>query len=81
MHLLEFTPAETANGGAIRAMLSDDAARLIARSSPADAQLVRALDRQYGEHGWFMYWDEDLSGHPIRGTRTLYFGGETLVVG
>jgi hypothetical protein len=81
MHQTEFAPGETASGGAIRAMLSDEAAHLMARSSAIDAQLVRALDREYGAHGWFMYWDEDLSGHPIPGTRTLYFGGETLVVG
>lgn len=81
MHHAQLTPAETTNGGAIRAMLSDEAAHLMARSSAVDAQLVVALDREYGEHGWFMYWDEDLAGHPIMGTVTLCFGGETLVVG
>ena len=53
----------------------------MARTSAVDARLVVALDAQYGEHGWFMYWDEDLSGHPITGTMTLCFGSETLVVG
>jgi hypothetical protein len=81
MHQSQLIPAAITNGGAIRAMLSDEAAHLMARSSAVDGQLVVALDAEYGEHGWFMYWDEDLSGHPIRGTRTLYFGGETLVVG
>ena len=80
-HHREFTPAETVNGGAIRAMLSDEAAHLMARTSAVDAQLVLALDAEYGEHGWFMFWDEDLAGHPIRGTMTLSFGSETLVVG
>lgn len=81
MHHAQFTPAETTSGGAIRAMLSDEAAHLMARSSAVDARLVVALDAQYGEHGWFMYWDEDLAGRPIAGTITLCFGGETLVVG
>jgi hypothetical protein len=81
MHHAQLTPAQTTNGGAIRAVLSDEAAHLMARSSAVDAQLVVALDRQYGEHGWFMSWDEDLTGRPIRGTMTLCFGGETLVVG
>jgi hypothetical protein len=81
MHHSELTPAEATCGGAIRAMLSDEAAHLMARSSAIEARLVLALDRQYGEHGWFMYWDEDLAGRPIRGTMTLCFGGETLVVG
>lgn len=81
MHQLHFTPAQTAIGGTIRALLADDAAHLMARTSAVDARLVVALDAQYGEHGWFMYWDEDLSGHPITGTMTLCFGSETLVVG
>lgn len=81
MHQISLSPAETVNGGAIRAMLSDEAAHLMARSSAVEAQLVLALDREYGEHGWFLYWDEDLSGHPIRGTMTVCFGGDTLVVG
>jgi hypothetical protein len=81
MHQSQLIPAETTNGVAIRAMLSDEAAHLMARSSAVDAQLVVALDAEYGEHGWFMYWDEDLGGQPIRGTVTLCFGGETLVVG
>ncbi len=81
MHHAQLTPAETTSGGAIRAMLADEAAHLMARSSAVDASLVVALDAQYGEHGWFMYWDEDLAGRPIAGTITLCFGGETLVVG
>jgi hypothetical protein len=81
MHHRDISPAETVSGGNIRAMLSDEAAHLMARSSAVEAQLVLALDREYGEHGWFMYWDEDLGGHPIRGTMTLCFAGQTLVVG
>ncbi len=81
MHHRSITPAESVSGATIRALLSDEAAHLMARTSAVEAQLVLALDREYGEHGWFMYWDEDLAGHPIRGTMTLCFGGETLVVG
>jgi hypothetical protein len=81
MHHATFTPAETLHGGTIQAILSEEAAHLMARTSAVDALLVLALDREYGEHGWFMCWDEDLAGHPIRGTMTLCFGAETLVVG
>lgn len=81
MHQSQLIPAEITAGGAIRAMLSEEAAHLMARSSAVDARLVVALDAEYGEHGWFVYWDEDLAGQPIRGTVTLCFGGETLVVG
>jgi hypothetical protein len=81
MHQLQRSPVETTVAGAIRPLLSDEAAHLMARSSLLEAQLVVALDAEYGEHGWFMTWDVDLSGQPIRGTVTLCFGGETLVVG
>lgn len=81
MHHSHLTPALSRNGSEIKAMLSAEAAHRMARSSTIEAQLVLALDARYGEKGWFMYWDEDQSGRPIRGTRTLCFGGETLVVG
>ena len=40
-----------------------------------------ALDRTSGAGRWFLYWDEDLTGHPIRGTITLAYGRDTLVIG
>jgi hypothetical protein len=81
MHHVNLSAAETLNGGAIRAVLSDEAAHAMARSSAIEASLVVALDKTYGPKGWFMFWDEDLAGQPIRGTVTLSFAGETLVIG
>jgi len=73
--------AEAIGGGAIRAMLSHEAAHRMVGAGILDTPLVSALDRAYGAHGWFVFWDEDLAGHAIPGTITLSFGGETLVVG
>lgn len=49
--------------------------------SPLDKAIGEALDRVYGKGQCFMYWDEDLSGRPIRGTISLAYGTETLVIG
>ena len=43
--------------------------------------LSSALTRTYGKGGWFMFWDEDLSGQPIAGTISIAYGKETLIVG
>ena len=51
------------------------------KSFGAVKALEEALDRAYGAGRWFLYWDEDLGGHPIRGTITLAYGRDTLVVG
>ena len=48
---------------------------------PFDFAVEDALDQLYGAGRWFLYWDEDLAGHPIRGTITLAYGRDTLVVG
>ncbi len=45
-----------------------------------DAEVEKALDSAFGKNGWFLFWDEDLRGRPIRGTVSLAFGKETLVV-
>jgi hypothetical protein len=75
------TPATTTTGGAIRAVMSDAASAALKALKPFDFAIEEALDRAYGAGRWFLYWDEDLGGHPIRGTITLAYGRDTLVVG
>ena len=81
MHHTTITPALTAHGGAIRAVATDAAAAALKALKPFDFAVETALDAQYGAGNWFLYWDEDLRGRPIRGTITLAYGAETLVVG
>ena len=81
MHHSTLTPATTASGGAIRGVMSDAASAALKALKPFDFAIEEALDRVYGAGRWFLYWDEDLSGHPIRGTITLAYGRDTLVVG
>ena len=81
MHHSTLTAATTVTGGAIRAAITDAASAALAALRPFDFAVETALDRIYGAGRWFLYWDEDLRGQPIRGTITLAYGSETLVVG
>ena len=81
MHHSTLTPATTATGGAIRAATTDAAALALKALKPFDFAVETALDMAYGAGNWFLYWDEDLRGRPIRGTITLAYGADTLVVG
>ena len=81
MHHSTLTAAATVTGGAIRAVMSDAASAALAALKPFDFAVEVALDRAYGAGRWFLYWDEDLAGRPIRGTITLAYGRDTLVVG
>ncbi|HQZ12780.1 MAG TPA: hypothetical protein PK286_07810 [Devosia sp.] len=73
------TAADLAPHGAILALVSElTASTLLEASFPG---LSAALNRAYGKQGWFLCWDEDLGGHPIKGTLTVAYGKETLVVG
>jgi hypothetical protein len=81
MHHSTLTPATTTTGGAIRAVMSEAASTALKALKPFDFAVEDALDRTYGAGRWFLYWDEDLSGHPIRGTITLAYGRDTLVIG
>lgn len=74
-------PADLAPPGAILALVSDTASSALSSLAPDAADIGAALDRAYGKGGWFLYWDEDLGGRPIRGTISLAYGNETLVVG
>ena len=81
MHHSKLTPAVTLSGGAIRAATREAAAIALKALKPFDFAVEKALDATYGAGNWFLYWDEDLKGRPIRGTITLAYGVETLVVG
>jgi hypothetical protein len=81
MHHSTLTPATTATGGAIRAVMSDAAAAALRALKPFDFPVEDALDTLYGAGRWFLYWDEDLRGRPIRGTITLAYDRKTLIVG
>ena len=74
-------PVDLANPGAILALVSETASKALTSLVPDAANIGAALDRAYGKGGWYIYWDEDLSGQPVRGTITLAYGRETLVVG
>lgn len=73
-------PADLATLGSILALVSEDAATALA-SLHAGRDMAEALDRTYGRGKWFVFWDEDLRGRPIRGTISLAYGRETLVIG
>lgn len=81
MHHSTLSPATTPTGGAIRAATTEAAAVALMALKPFDYALEQALDASYGAGNWFVYWDEDLGGRPIRGTVTLAYGHETLIVG
>ena len=73
------TAADLAPRSAILALVSESTSRQVLEANFPG--LGAALDRSYGQDGWFMFWDEDLSGKPIRGTISVAYGKETLVVG
>ena len=74
-------PADLVSPGAILALVSDTASTALTALVPDAADIGAALDRAYGRNGWFLYWDEDLRGQPVRGTITLAYDRQTLVVG
>ena len=74
------TPTDLASTGSILALASGNAARALA-SLHAGGDMAEALDGAYGKGKWFVFWDEDLRGRPVRGTISLAFGTETLVIG
>ena len=77
-HLIP-NPADLAPRSAILALVSEAAAAsVLEKNFPG---MSAALNRVYGTRGWFMFWDEDLSGKPVTGTISVAYGKETLVVG
>lgn len=81
MHHSTITPALTAAGSVIRAATHEAAAVALKAVKPFDFAMETALDATYGAGNWFVYWDEDLRGRPIRGTITIAYADKTLVVG
>lgn len=73
------TAADLAPPSAILALVSETTAKQVLDVNFLG--LSAALDRDYGRQGWFMFWDEDLAGKPIRGTISIAYGRHTLVVG
>jgi hypothetical protein len=81
MHGHGLRPAELAPVGAILAVKSEVAASSLADLAPFERTITKALDRIYGPGEWFMFWDEDLCGRPIRGTVCVGYGHQTMVIG
>jgi hypothetical protein len=77
----KLNPADLAPLGAILALVSEEAATALA-TLMGSGDIADALNRHYGRGNWFVFWDEDLSGQPIRGTISLAYGkNNTLVIG
>lgn len=72
--------ADLAPLGAILALVSEEAATALA-TLMGSGDIADALNRHYGRGNWFVFWDEDLAGRPIRGTISLAYGKKTLVIG
>ena len=70
-----------ATRGIVRAATTEAAGLALKSLHPVDLEVEAALDAAYGAGSWYLYWDEDLRGRPIRGTITLAYGNKTLVVG
>jgi len=81
MKNIAINPADLASPGAIVALVSEAASDALLSLVPEVANIARALDTAYGRNGWSVFWDEDLRGKPVRGTITLAYGHETLIVG
>jgi hypothetical protein len=81
MKNITINPTDLASPGAIVALASAAASGALTSLVSGGADVAKALDTAYGKNGWFLFWDEDLRGTPIRGTITLAYGKETLIVG
>jgi hypothetical protein len=78
---LMLNTADLAGPGTILGMISDEASAALTSLAPGAIDIAAALDRHYGKGKWFLFWDEDLRGRPVRGTISLAYGKETLIVG
>ena len=81
MKNLPLNPTDLAGSEAVLGLISREAARALEGLVPGVTDIAAALDRAYGRGKWFLFWDEDLSGRPVRGTISLAYGKKTLVVG
>jgi hypothetical protein len=73
--------ADLAGPGTILSMISDEASAALRSLVPGATDIADALDSHYGKGKWFLFWDEDLRGRPVRGTISLAYGKQTLIVG
>ena len=81
MHQKNPHPANLVPRWSILALVPEATSAALARIAPGASAIGEAFDRAYGKGKWFLYWDEDLAGRPIRGTIGLAHGKDTLVVG
>jgi hypothetical protein len=72
---------DLAGPGTILDMISEEASAALRSLLPGANDIAAALDRHYGKGKWFLFWDEDLRGRPVRGTISLAYGNQTLIVG
>lgn len=73
--------AQPAPSAAILAFNAETASAMLARMSPEDRALGDAFDAHYGKGNWFITWDEDLCGKPIRGTVAIGHGKDVVIIG
>jgi hypothetical protein len=81
MKNLFLNPNDLAGPAAVLGVVSKEATSALQSLVPGVPDMAAALDRHYGRGKWFLFWDEDTSGRPVRGTISLAYGKETLVIG
>ncbi len=81
MKNLNINPTDLAGSEAVLGLFSKEAVSALASLMPGVTDITSALDLHYGRGKWFLFWDEDLGGRPVRGTISLAYGMKTLVVG
>ncbi len=81
MKNLNLNPTDLAGSEAVLGLISREAVSALAGLVPGVTDIAATLDRHYGRGKWFLFWDEDLGGRPVRGTISLAYGKKTLVVG
>lgn len=77
----KINPADLAGSRAILDLVAKEATDALRNLLPGTTDVATALDAHYGQGKWFLFWDEDLGGRPVRGTISLAFGKQTLIVG
>jgi hypothetical protein len=81
MKNLFLNPNDLAGPAAVLGAMSKEAAGALQSLVPGVPDMAATLDKYYGRGKWFLFWDEDASGKPVRGTISLAFGKKTLVIG
>jgi hypothetical protein len=81
MKNLPLNPTDLAGTESVLGLISKEAVTALESLAPGVTDIAAALDRTYGRGKWFLFWDEDLRGRPVRGTISLAYGKNTLIVG